>query len=371
MICLNKIYSHEEFKPKFLFNFTISSTYIDCGEDIFENQFHQNRKSIGNFNVAPVFQTSFTFYIFDNWSLHLSSSHALRYRNDKDIDEVLQIAPKDTNSNTATTYLNFFFNNILNTNNNTNLIEQIINDFNNTEIYMTNNKNMPNFYKEPVGLKYFDQYDITLKYSYGFKHGLFSIGIINSFLPNYKILNQNSSSSTELFIEFIPEYLSKMTINLCKEIQGENPDRIFLYMNYSFSLLKKNNIDFLLIPGFSYQHQENLYGIKYLDLNFSIQIKDFTFSIVGVYRPDRRFYDNDPYSNKAVQLLGLSTNKDGLIPDPARTNGLLNSLTNTFISQSLQTFLQESDYPFKYTYIPQQQIPKYIYYISMGYSISF
>lgn len=370
IICLslNKIYSHEELKPDFQFNFMISSTYIDRGEDIFENQFHQNRKSIGNFNVAPVLQTNFIFYFFDIWSLHLNSSHALKYRNDKDIDEIFQIAPEDNNSNTATSYLNFFFNNIFNTNYDTNLTEQIIKDFNNSETYMSNNKNMPNFYKEPVGLKHSDQFDITLKYTYGFKQGIFSIGILNSFLPNYNI-DKYIKSSTELFIEFIPEYLPKLTINFYKEIQENNTGGI--QIQYRIPLLDKNIISLNLNPGLSYEFQKNLFSIKYFDLTFSIEIKDFIFSITGVYRPDIRFYDSDSYSNKVVQLLGLSTNKDGLIPDPARTNGLVNSIINTYISQSLQTFLQESDYPFEYTYIPRQRIPNYIYYVSMGYSISF
>jgi hypothetical protein len=124
-------------------------------------------------------------------------------------------------------------------------------------------------------------------------------------------------------------------------------------------------------PELGYQTQDNLQGIKYVSLPFTLAMGSLKFMFVGIYRPDTRFFDSDRYEGDAVKLLGLSTISDGLIPDPAKNTGILNSIINGFISNEINTALTAAGYPFNYTYTPRQSIPKFIYYFSIGYSITF
>lgn len=264
---ITKIYSHEELNPDIEMIFLLSSTYIDRGEDIFENQFRQSKTSIGSFNYAPVLQSNITFHFFDSWSFHLGTSHALTKRNDKDLDKLFQLAPYDSSSNTANVYLNFLKDQVF-IHSTATPIEQMLNQSEIFENSLRDGQHIPSFYKEPVGLKHFDQFDFILKYSYGFKHGMISLGILNSILPNFNIQNKVVNSSTEFFVEYIPDFLSDLMISFYKEIQGENAGNNFIYINYSFSLLNTNSFQINFNPGIAYQIQDYVYGIKYIDFPF-------------------------------------------------------------------------------------------------------
>lgn len=361
----NPLHTNEELTPSSQFHIILSTSYIDRGDDIFENQFHQNKKYIGSFNFAPVIQTNLSVRISESLFFDFGTYHAIKYREDKDIDELFQLAPEDHYSTVSTSYLNLFLNNILNRNNEPK--EQLY-DFNNPQIYLVYKKNLPNFYKEPVGLKHFDQYDLGLKNSFQWSYGVFSIGILNSYFPNYNI-DKYTKTSTECFVEFIPNDLPNMMMSVYKEIVESNSGGI--QIQYTFLLMEERTFSLSLKPSIGYEFQNNFSSLKYVDLTFSIFVKNFTFSAVGVYRPDLRFYDNDLIANRTILLFGGSTNKDQIITDPAKTYGLLNAMINSYISQTIQSSFIASGSPIFYRYTPRQKIPKYKYYVSMGYLMSF
>ncbi|GIX40726.1 MAG: hypothetical protein KatS3mg129_0459 [Leptospiraceae bacterium] len=375
LICLIgfALYGQETFEPGIEIDIPIVSTYIFRGADVFQGKFEQEKKSIKSFNFAPALQPSVTFNFTKGWSFNIWTSFALTNRQDKDTDELLQEGPGDTGT-VASAYSTFIASQIFGPALPFSTVESAIRSAisGNEEAYIKGEKFPPAFYKEANGLRRLDEIDLTLSYSFDTKLGTMSGGIVTYLLPNTTKDVIGTDQFTELFVGYSPKILPDLSITFYGEINGDGFEgSTFTYISYSISLIE--NKDFLLSfdPGIGYQTQNNLQGIKYIDLPLNLSMGNFNFSIVGIYRPDIRFYDSDTYQNDAVRLLGLSTIDDGQIPDPSKNTGLMNSIVNSYIGSTIQTQLQANGYPFSYTYTPRQSIPKFIYYISAGYSLSF
>jgi hypothetical protein len=197
-------------------------------------------------------------------------------------------------------------------------------------------------------------------------------GIVTYILPNTTKGVTGTDQSTELFVGYSPKALPNLSITLYVETNLDGYEgATFTNISYSIPLIESQNMTLSFDPELGYQTQDNLQGIKYVSLPFTLAMGSLKFMFVGIYRPDTRFFDSDRYEGDAVKLLGLSTISDGLIPDPAKNTGILNSIINGFISNEIQTALTAAGYPFNYTYTPTQSIPKFIYYFSIGYSITF
>ncbi|MCB1168646.1 MAG: hypothetical protein KDK33_20995, partial [Leptospiraceae bacterium] len=65
-------------------------------------------------------------------------------------------------------------------------------------------------------------------------------------------------------------------------------------------------------------------------------------------------------------LTGASTQFDGLVEDPSKNNGMVNSYINSQVAAVL-----DPAGTIQYTYTPRQKLPRVIYYVSLGYSVSF
>jgi len=376
------IFKINAFEPSISVDLPIVSTYVFRGVDVFENKFVQEKKSISGFNLAPAIQPSITFNFTEGWSFNIWSSFALTNRQDKDTDQILQILQTpDEEPNTlilasavASAYNGFISGNLLGTpvpfSNVENAVQNYISGIGENIIKVENSA--PAFYKEPNGLRRLDEVDLTLSYSFDTKLGNMTGGIVTYILPNTTKGVTGTDQSTELFVGYSPKALPNLSITLYVETNLDGYEgATFTNISYSIPLIESQNMTLSFDPELGYQTQDNLQGIKYVSLPFTLAMGSLKFMFVGIYRPDTRFYDSDPYKGDAVKLLGLSTISDGLIPDPAKNTGILNSIINGYISNEIQTALTAAGYPFTYTYTPTQSIPKFIYYFSIGYSITF
>jgi hypothetical protein len=376
------IFKINAFEPSIDVDLPIVSTYVFRGVDVFENKFVQEKKSISGFNLAPAIQPSITFNFTEGWSFNIWSSFALTNRQDKDIDQILQILQtpdEDTQtlnkaSAVASAYNNFIAGNLLGTPVPFSIVENAVQNYisGRVEDIIKVENSAPAFYKEPNGLRRLDEVDLTLSYSFDTKLGNMTGGIVTYILPNTTKGVTGTDQSTELFVGYSPKALPNLSITLYVETNLDGYEgATFTNISYSIPLIESQNMTLSFDPELGYQTQDNLQGIKYVSLPFTLAMGSLKFMFVGIYRPDTRFFDSDPYKGDAVKLLGLSTISDGLIPDPAKNTGILNSIINGYISNEIQTALTAAGYPFTYTYTPTQSIPKFIYYFSIGYSITF
>ena len=375
------IFKINAFEPSIDVDLPIVSTYVFRGVDVFENKFVQEKKSIRGFNLAPAIQPSITFNFTEGWSFNIWSSFALTNRQDKDIDQILQVPGEDPDK-VASAYNLFISGNLLGTPVPFSIVENEVQMYisgidsvtgePNIEAIIKGKKPAPAFYKEPNGLRRVDEVDLTLSYSFDTKLGNMTGGIVTYILPNTTKGVTGTDQSTELFVGYSPKALPNLSITLYVETNLDGYEgATFTNISYSIPLIESQNMTLSFDPELGYQTQDNLQGIKYVSLPFTLAMGSLKFMFVGIYRPDTRFFDSDRYEGDAVKLLGLSTISDGLIPDPAKNTGILNSIINGFISNEINTALTAAGYPFNYTYTPTQSIPKFIYYFSIGYSITF
>ncbi len=375
------IFKINAFEPSIDVDLPIVSTYVFRGVDVFQDKFVQEKKSIRGFNLAPAIQPSITFNFTEGWSFNIWSSFALTNRQDKDIDQILQVPGEDPDK-VASAYNLFISGNLLGTPVPFSIVENEVQMYisgidtvtmePNIEGIIKGNKFAPAFYKEPNGLRRLDEVDLTLSYSFDTKLGNMTGGIVTYILPNTTKGVTGTDQSTELFVGYSPKALPNLSITLYVETNLDGYEgATFTNISYSIPLIESQNMTLSFDPELGYQTQDNLQGIKYVSLPFTLAMGSLKFMFVGIYRPDTRFFDSDRYEGDAVKLLGLSTISDGLIPDPAKNTGILNSIINGFISNEINTALTAAGYPFNYTYTPTQSIPKFIYYFSIGYSITF
>jgi hypothetical protein len=367
------IFKINAFEPSIDVDLPIVSTYVFRGVDVFENKFVQEKKSIRGFNLAPAIQPSITFNFTEGWSFNIWSSFALTNRQDKDIDQILQVPGEDPDK-VASAYNLFISGNLLGTPVPFSIVEDAVQKYISKigEDIIKVENSAPAFYKEPNGLRRLDEVDLTLSYSFDTKLGNMTGGIVTYILPNTTKGVTGIDQSTELFVGYSPKALPNLSITLYVETNLDGYEgATFTNISYSIPLIESQNMTLSFDPELGYQTQDNLQGIKYVSLPFTLAMGSLKFMFVGIYRPDTRFFDSDRYEGDAVKLLGLSTISDGLIPDPAKNTGILNIIINEYISSEIQTALTAAGYPFTYTYTPTQSIPKWIYYFSIGYSITF
>ncbi len=369
------MYPQEKFEPSIDISIPIVSTYVFRGVDVFQNNAVMQKKSISSLNFAPAIQPSITFNFTEGWYFNIWSSFALVNRQDKDIDELLQERPGDSTGPVSLAYAGFIAGNLFGPPVPFSSVEAAIAGQiakNGVESYIKGSNLGPAFYKESVGLKRVDEVDLTLGYGFETKLGTMSGGIVTYLLPNTTKDVVGVDQFTELFVGYSPKAIPDLSITLYGEFNGDGfGGATFTYISYGISLYESDSMEISLTPGIAYQTQNNLQGIKYISLPLDISMGSLSFSIVGIYRPDVRFYDSDTFTGDAVELLGESTVKDGLIPDPSRNLGLINSIVNSYIGSIISSAYAAAGLPFSYTYTPRQSLPKLIYYFSVGYSTSF
>jgi hypothetical protein len=354
----------ETFEPGIDFTADVVSNYVFRGGDVHSNKFVQDGKSYSSFNAAPAFQPSLTFNFAEGWSLNIWGSFALTGRNDVDTDELLQEGAGDTTSPTAAAYRVGVATGTLGS-----LLPGILSGYPITADTIRDPSRVPNFYKEANGLKRNDEIDITLSYSTSSKLGTMTGGLVSY---NYVNTVQQSSSNVEMFAGFAPGILPDLSFTMYIDVTTPGSSgSTYNYIAYTkaFEFGKEQNIT--IAPGVGYATDTSLkiQGWKNANLPITLNLGGFHIGVTGVYRMDTRFFEaltGETSKSDAVSILGESAIGDGLVKDPSLNNGIANTIINERVTAAIG-----DPTGLGYTYAPKQNLPKFIYYYTIGYSMSF
>lgn len=349
----------QDFEPSIDVDAVFASNYVFRGVDVHSNKFVQDGKSYSSFNNAPAFQPSLTFNFAEGWSLNIWGSFALTGRNDVDTDELLQQGAGDTSSTIATGYAAGL------TSGNLDLVT-LLGSYTVGAATIRDPSTAPGFYKEQNGLKRSDEVDITLSYETSSRIGTLTGGIISY---NYTNQVQQTASNIEMFAGFSPAALPDLSFTTYVDVATPGASgSTYNYLSYSIGVDLGESASLEIAPGVAYATDTSLkiQGWKNADLPITLSFGDFFVGVTGVYRIDTRFYEGDSSTSDAVAILGETSNGDGLVADPAKTNGIANADVNSLVASAIG-----NPTGLGYTYTPTQKLPKFVYYYTVGYSTSF
>lgn len=370
-LTITSLSAEDPFEPSIDIGADVVSTYIFRGSDFHQGKFTQDGETISGMNIAPALQPSLTFNFAEGWSMGLWGSYALTGREDVDTDGQFQYGPGGTTavnllSNPAPTEANFaaaFANPSTGcTADSSVTVGTTVTQFCSQDAISSaiagGSYTAPGFYKEQNGLKRFDEVDFTLSYSVDTKHGTMSGGIIAYVLPNSAAGVTGVDQFTEFFVGFAPAFLPGFGITTYAEINGDGAEgSTYTYFDYGLDI-GETGLGFSV--GAGYQTQNNLQGWRNVDLGLSYSIGGFSIGATAVYRPNTAFYDSGLGKNVPGWLFQTGTQFDGEFDDPSKTTGLVNAyIQNELTNNNIPTIL--------YT---QQDIPRVVYFFSVGYSTS-
>lgn len=364
MFLTNPIFSQEN-KASIEINLNVVSNYVWRGHDFFRNYAIQNEKSFGSHSGTWAFQPSITWNTpGSGLYVNLFSSLALMGRKDKDIDKRLQLAPGDSFIAGRTSLLDYIFDPTLNLNADyiANLpTSNVISDY----------QKLPNFYKEKVGLRRSDELDMTIGYESDTNIGIIGFGILHYSYGNR--LSVATPYGTEVFMTYALPMLKALRFSLYEDLQVHT---IYYNISYSGEYNLTKDISSSYNIGAGYYVFDNLQGVSDITLNYTITHNSgFSVGFNIAYRPDLKIQDyyfgsGDLITGELlntrlpVDLNGQSSIYDGQVADPSRTLGPVNEYLNSQISSIISNNLG-----IPYTYIPRQSLPRYLWWISIGYSI--
>lgn len=386
-------------------NATVVSNYVFRGNDMFQNRFVQKRKEIDGKNIAPAFQPSITFKTpVDGLTFNVWGSFALSGREDKDVDQRIQTGrgayntaePGFGNNPLVDAAQTFGTSGVAAAqaqlySSYTTLATPTHNLFSGTAGQSIANQKVATFYKDVNGLKRLDEIDLTLAYSSATRVGVLGFGIIHYGLANAKgkanpfggIANTANYYATEMYVSYALPMLPDLTAKLSSDIVNSNQ---YYQLLYSKTFNVSDSVAVSVNTGPGYSVQTNLYtlnggagqandpaiqtlqGWKEWTSNVGVTVKGFTVGVNAAYRPDLRFFDLDYGTNRALEVDGGSTMDDGLIPNPA-TSG--SGIYADLLTRTVTTAVRNRTGNQSYTYTPRQKLPKWLYWVNLGYTASF
>lgn len=344
-------------------NLNFVSNYIWRGHDFFRNYAIQQGKPYSAYSGTWAFQPSITWNTpVEGLYTNLFASFALQGRKDVDIDKRIQTAPGEPFVNGRISLLDP----------NLDLVNDILSAAPASGI-ISDYDASPNFYKEQVGLKRNDELDITIGYSKETKVGTMGFGILH-----YKYaspLQVGTVYGTEVFIQYSPPVIKSLTFSVYEDIVIHT---IYYSIGYSgeYELTKDLTSSYSISAG--YYVLDKIQGVSDITLNYKISHSTgISLGINLALTPDRKIQEyywgvGDPITKEVlntklpIELNGQSSLYDGKIADPSKTLGPVNEYINSIISNAISSILG-----IPYTYTPRQELPKYYWWISLGYSISF
>ncbi len=338
------------------------SNYIFRGDDLFVNRANQKGESFGSHTGEWAFQPSVTFNTpVEGLSFNIWGSFAMFGRDDVDTDQVVQTAPGGTD--------------ILASAAGPGQPEAIATAAGGTPsaiatTALTSNKEtggLPGYYAETNGLKRLDELDFTIAYSADTKVGTMGFGFVAYTFPYIANGTTKAGGAEEIFVSYALPFLPELTAAMWTDI-----DSSVNYYNLSYG----SGIE--VADGISIDYGAGVgYGSGYLakrvqgiqDVTGSIGVSLYGFSVAYniSYRPNLEFFDTDGGNlDSANWINGGSSAGDGLVADPGRTTGLVNS----FINNTINTNLAANPNTAGYTYTPRQKLPSTVWWVSLGYSFS-
>ena len=383
----------------------LSSNYVFRGADMYQNKFVQDRQSYGKWNKAPSFQPSITFKTpVDGLTFNIWGAFALTNRNDKDVDQRIQNGKGGVTSNDtilANPLIDSIDYNSSATPPNTvgtSPAQYLRNYFNTaTTFYPTGNYagastvNVPGFYKDANGLGRVDELDYTIAYSSATKVGTIGFGLVTYQLANAKgkgnpFIAGGSAFyyATEMFATYALPMLPDLTAKAYADIVNSNQ---YYQLVYSKTIAVSDAVSVTVTTGPSYSIQSALYAVpngsgntyagttqtlqgwKDVTSSVGVSAKGFNVQLNAAYRPDLRFYDSDPSTNRLVEIDGGSTMNDGRVADPKWTgSGVAADVVQRGITAQGRRLAAGNG---NYQFVARQKLPRWIYWVNAGYTASF
>ncbi len=371
IIVQNRTLAQEKQDASIDINLGIVSNYIWRGSDLLRNYALLNQIPYSSFINAWAFQPSITWNTpVEGLFINLFGSFAIVDRKDIDIDKRLQQSPGDPFIAGRTTFFDYLLNPSL----------DIIADIN-SALPTTGNiidyQNVPNFYKEKTGLQRNDELDITIGYEKETSKGIIGFGILQYSYANH--LRKNSVNLTdvygsEVYISYAFPELTALKFTIYYDV--------LLFTNYyqisysgEYELTQSLNSSYNISTG--YYVLNNVQGVSDVTLNYTLSHNSGVYLGINIaYRPDIKIQEwywgsGDAVTAEAfntklpIELNGSSNIYDGLVADPSKNLGPVNEHINKLISSQISSLLG-----IPYTYTPRQKLPKYVWWLSLGYSIS-
>lgn len=298
------------------------------GYDVHANRAKQRSQSYGFSTGEAAIQPSFTFH-FPEAALRFNvfGSFALHGRNDVDEDHLLQAAPADPA------------------------------------------RELPRpagFYAEPNGLARADAVHFTLAWQRGAAIGDISAGLVSHTNPNLRTKDASGDPQEEIFFSFAPSVLRALSASVWVNLNNSD---IYARLAYGRSIdTGVAAIRFEYELSGAYGVQDFLQDWQDAGLRLGFSYGGFSLSGTLVYRPQLAFFDEDTAREfgGAYWLSGASSRGDGLVADPARTNGPWNRALN----QELTRALAAGAGPSGYVYQPRQKLPRTLGFLQVGYQLS-
>lgn len=336
---------------------TIVSDYVFRGQDLYENKFRQDGEKITGFNVAPAFQPSVNFNLDNGMFFNVWSSIALTGREDVDTDGLYQLGPGQSTADGTGTGVNVLSSTQAE-------IDAVTTAGIPTAATLANGTySAPGLYSEANGLRRLDEVDLTLGYSVDSKLGTMSGGIIAYVLPNTTNGNVGANQFTEFFVGFEPAFAPGLGITYYAETNGPSAGgTTYTYLSYGYDIEVNDNFTVGLSTGAGYATKNDFQGWKNIDAGVSFGFGNFSVGLNAAYRPNLTFFEVSDTARKNVPawITNGSTAFDGYVLDPSKNTGMANSYINGLVTNAVG-----------YTYTPRQKLPRVIYYVSAGYSVSF
>lgn len=356
------------------------SNYVFRGADMFANRAVQNSEQYGAHTGAWAFQPSITYntpiegLFFNAWF-----SYAMQGRGDVDTDQVLQTAPGGTDIGSGVTLRTALDNNVV-------------------AGTAQSSLNAPGFYKEANGLRRLDELDLTIGYDKVTSIGRLIFGTVAYTLNNPTrgsggIIQAEPYYGNEIYVGYGLKAFPDLTLTVYDDMRVGN---MYGKIAYSSSMKLGEALELKYGIGAGYGTKQ-LYATQsvavaacaatpcaaqtvtitapsqsiqgWQDVTGNVAVAHSSGFVVGLnvaYRPDLRFVDSDTAGNphRPLWVDGGSTVSDGLVADPSKNNGYVNSLINA----RLQTALNGAgNANFRYT--PRQNLPRYVYWINVGYKV--
>lgn len=339
------------------------SNYVFRGDDLFVNRANQKGESFGSHTGEVAFQPSVTFNTpVEGLYFNIWGSFAMFGRDDVDTDQLVQTAPGGTDVLAGAGLGEPQAANIVNAAGGSP-------DAIATAALTTNKETggLPGYYAETNGLKRLDELDFTIGYAADTKIGSMGFGVVVYTFPYISNGQTLTGGTEEFFVSYALPFLPELSLSTYVDVTSS-----VMYHNLAFG----SGIE--IADGISLDYGAGVgYGNGYLakrvqgiqDVSGSIGVSLYGFSIAYniAYRPNLEFFDTDSGNlDSANWLNGGSSAGDGLVADPARTTGPVNSFVNSTINTNLAANPQTAGY----TYTPRQKLPKTLWWISVGYSFS-
>lgn len=359
----------------------VVSNYVFRGADMFINRASQNGEKYGANTGEWAFQPSITYNTpLDGLTFNAWFSYAMAGRGDVDTDQVLQTSAGGADIGTGVTLRS--------------ALDTAV-----PSGTAQANINAPGFYKELNGLRRLDELDLTIGYDKVTSAGRFIFGYVA-----YTLANPNRGSGgiiaaepyygNEVYVGYGLKAFPDLTITVYDDTRVGNTYTKIAYSSSMKMMGDAIELKYGISAGYGakqlYATQTVAFGgcaavpcsaaslsvtapsqsiQGWQDVTGNVAVAHKSGFYVGfnvAYRPDLRFVDPDTAGNphKPLWVDGGSTVSDGKIADPSRTNGYVNKVINT----RLQTAMNGAGNA-NFSYTPRQDIPKYVYWLNVGYKV--